>query len=81
MPCLIAIDFHLALELAITKVQGSWKDLEVNGTRQFVVYAENVTLLRENINAIDRNIETQLDSRKRKELTSAESGLCSRGRR
>jgi hypothetical protein len=70
MPCLISVDFHLALEFALRKVQGSEEELEVNGTRQFVAYAENVTLLRENINAIDRNIETQLDSRKRKDLTA-----------
>lgn len=66
MPCFIPVDFHLALELALREVQGSEEKLEVNGTRQFVAYDGNVTLLQKSINAIDRNIETQLDSRNAK---------------
>lgn len=61
MPCLISVDFHLALEFALGEVQGSEEGLEVDGIRQFVAYDENVPLLQKSINAIDRNIGTQLN--------------------
>jgi hypothetical protein len=42
--------FNFALEYAIIKVQEDKEGFEMNGTHEFLIYAENINLLGKNIN-------------------------------
>jgi hypothetical protein len=55
--------YNFVLEYAIKKVQESRQvGLKLKGTRQLLVYANNVNLLGDNINTIKKNTETQIDA-------------------
>jgi hypothetical protein len=56
--------FKFALEYAITKVQENQVGQKLNGTHQLLVYADDVSILRDNIDTIKRNTETLIDAGK-----------------
>jgi hypothetical protein len=57
---LLPLIFNFALEYAIRKVQESQVSLEVNGTHQLLIYADDISLLGDSINTIKENTETLL---------------------
>jgi hypothetical protein len=54
--------FNFSVEYAIRKFQENQVGLELNGTHQLLIYADDVNLLDDSINIIKKNIETLLEA-------------------
>jgi hypothetical protein len=49
--------FNLALEYAIRRVQANQEGLKLNGTYQFLVYADDVNILGGSISSMKKNAD------------------------
>jgi hypothetical protein len=59
---LLPMLFNFALEYAIRKVQENQLGMKVNGTHQLLAYADDVNLLEDNIDTINKNTEILIDA-------------------
>jgi hypothetical protein len=69
--------FNFALEYALRKVEENQVRLNLNGTHQPLVCADDLNLLEDNINTINKNTETLIDAGKEDGLeVNAEKTNC-----
>jgi hypothetical protein len=61
-------DPPFALEYAIRKVQENQVGFKLNGTHQLLVYADDVNLLGDKIDSIQKNMETLINASKEVDL-------------
>jgi hypothetical protein len=54
---------NFALEYAIRKVQENQVGLKLNGTHHLLAYSDNMNLLGDNIDTIEKNMKTLIDAR------------------
>jgi hypothetical protein len=59
---LSSLVFNFALEYAIRKVQENQVGLKLNGAHHLLTYDDDVNLLRDNIDTINKNTETLIDA-------------------
>jgi hypothetical protein len=55
---------HSSLEYAIRKVRENQVGLKLNGTHQLLAYADDVNLLGDNIDTVNKNTQTLIDGSK-----------------
>jgi hypothetical protein len=56
--------FNFALKYAIRNIEENQVGLKLNGTHQLLAYADDVNLMRDNMNTIKRNTESLIDASK-----------------
>jgi hypothetical protein len=56
--------FDIALEYAIRKIQKNQEGLKLNGTHQLLAYADDINILGENVDTIQKNTKALLAANK-----------------